>query len=67
MAGLTQEQKLSRWTTAPYPRAPRLGPRPFSISLVNSLGGSFVWGAQLRKQTLLRLSTNDFYADFPDY
>ena len=25
-----------------YPRAPRLGPRPFSISLVNSFGGNFV-------------------------
>ena len=43
MAGLTQEQKLSRWTTAPNPRAPRLGPRAFSISLVNSLGKGFVW------------------------
>ena len=42
MAGLTQEQKLSRWTTAPYPRAPRLGPRAFSISVVNSLDGGFV-------------------------
>ena len=27
----------------PTPRAPRLGPRPFSISLVNSFGGNFVW------------------------
>jgi len=27
----------------PYPRAPRLGPRAFSVSLVNSFGGSFVW------------------------
>ena len=27
----------------PYPRAPRLGPRPFSISLLNSFGGNFVW------------------------
>ena len=26
----------------PYPRAPRLGPRPFSISLVNLFGGNFV-------------------------
>jgi hypothetical protein len=31
-------------TGAPNPRAPRLGPRAFSISLVNSLRGSFVWG-----------------------
>ena len=51
----------------PEPRAVRLGCRPFSISLVNSFGGIFVWVAQLRKQTLLRLSTNDCYADFPDY
>ena len=29
----------------PYPRAPRLGPRAFSISLVNSFGGNFVWTA----------------------
>ena len=28
----------------PYPRAPRLGPRPYSISLVNSFGGNFVQG-----------------------
>ena len=27
----------------PHPRAPRLGPRPFSISLVNSFRGYFVW------------------------
>ena len=46
-----------------YPRAPRLGPRAFSVSLVNSLGGSFVCQHQLRKQTLLRLSANDCYAD----
>jgi hypothetical protein len=26
----------------PNPRAPRLGPRAFSISLVNSFGGNFV-------------------------
>ena len=47
----------------PHPRAPRLGPRAFSIGLVNSFEGNFVWVAQLRKQTLLRLSTNDCYAD----
>ena len=27
----------------PDHRAPRLGPRAFSISLVNSFGGNFVW------------------------
>ena len=27
----------------PYRRAPRLGPRALSISLVNSFGGNFVW------------------------
>ena len=27
----------------PNPRASRLEPRPFSISLVNSFGGDFVW------------------------
>ena len=27
----------------PYPRAPRLGPRAFSTSLVNSFGDNFVW------------------------
>ena len=30
-------------TGAPNPRAPRLGPRAFSISVVNSFGGNFVW------------------------
>ena len=28
---------------APYHRAPRLGPRAFNISVVNSFGGGFVW------------------------
>ena len=27
----------------PYRRALRLGPRPFSFSVVNSFGGNFVW------------------------
>ena len=27
----------------PCSRAPRLGPRPFSISVVNSFWGNFVW------------------------
>jgi hypothetical protein len=27
----------------PHHRSPRLGPRPFSISVVNSFGGNFVW------------------------
>ena len=31
----------------PYRRAPRLGPRPFTISDVNSFRGSFVWTASL--------------------
>ena len=30
-------------TGAPDPRAPRLGPRAFSISVVDSFGGGFVW------------------------
>lgn len=41
----------------PGARALRLGPRPFSISVIDSLGGGFVWVAQLRKQTLLSQST----------
>jgi hypothetical protein len=28
----------------PYYRAPRLGPRPFTISVLKSFGGDFVWG-----------------------
>ena len=28
---------------SPNPRAPRLGPRAFSIGPVNSFGGNFVW------------------------
>ena len=31
------------WTGAPNHKAPRLGPRAFSISLENSFGGNFVW------------------------
>ena len=46
----------------PYPRAPRLGPRAFSIDGVDSFDGGFVCQHQLRKQTLLRLSANDCYA-----
>ena len=38
---LAQSIQLSRRTQdrPPYHKAPRLGPRPFSISLVNSFGG----------------------------
>ena len=50
----------------PYPRAPRLRPRAFSIDGVDSFDGGFVCQHQLRKQTLLRLSINDCYADKPD-
>ena len=45
-------------TGPPYHRAPRLGPRAFSISRVNSFGGNFVCHHQLRKQTLRSPSTN---------
>ena len=47
----------------PRSRAPRLGPRAFSVGGVDSLDGGFVCQHQLRKQTLLRLSANDCYAD----
>jgi len=30
----------------PRSRAPRLGPRAFSISVVDSFGANFVWGAR---------------------
>ena len=47
-AGVTVAVRYGRdcgaWTGDPGPRAPRLGPRGFSISLVNSFGGNFVWG-----------------------
>ena len=45
-AGVTVPNRYSSpagpWTGGPYPRALRHGPRAFSISLVNSLGISFV-------------------------
>ena len=34
---------LNRQTQDPGSRAPRFGHRAFSISLLNSFGGSFVW------------------------
>ena len=48
---------------SPNPRAPRLGPRAFSISLVNSFGGNFVFHFQLRKQTWPSLNTDGWCAD----
>ena len=53
----------SPWTGPFYFRAPRLGPRAFSVGVVNSLRGSFVWVAQLKKQTLLSPSTYGCFAD----
>ena len=45
-AGVTAANPYSSpagpWTGPPYPRAPRLGPRAFSVSVVNSLSWSFV-------------------------
>lgn len=41
----------------------RLGPRPFSISVVNSFGGNFVCCHQLGKQTLPSPSTNGCYVN----
>ena len=40
----------------PYPRAPRLGPRAFSISVVNSFGGNFVWDRHLYSRTNFKLN-----------
>ena len=40
----------------PNRRAPRLGPRPFSISLVNSFGGNFVWQLHLYSRTNSKLN-----------
>jgi len=53
-------------TGTPNYRASRLGPRAFSISRVNSLGGGFVCHHQLRKQTSLSPSTNGCCADKAD-
>jgi hypothetical protein len=45
LQGVTWPNPYSRaarpWTGPPYHKAPRLGPRAFSISVVNSLGGKF--------------------------
>jgi hypothetical protein len=38
----------------PNPRAPRLGHQPFSISLVNSFGGNFVWQLHLYSRDNLK-------------
>ena len=66
-AGVTVPNAFSRVTRTrtgpPYHTAPRLGPRAFSISVVDSFGGNFVWVAQLRKQTLLSPSTYGCHAD----
>jgi len=44
-AGVTAANPYSSpagpWTGPPYPRAPRLGPRAFSVRVMDSLGGNF--------------------------
>ena len=59
-AGVTAANPYSSpagpWTGPPYPRAPRLGPRAFSISLVNSFGVNFVWQLQLYSRTNFKLN-----------
>ena len=42
---------------APNPRAPRLGPRAFNISIVNSFGGNFVW-MHLDSRTNFKLNSD---------
>ena len=51
-----QIETAGPWTGAPYPRAPRLGPRAFSIGLVNSFGGNFVWNCHLYSRTNFKLN-----------
>jgi hypothetical protein len=41
---------------SPYPRAPRHGHRPFSIGLVNSSRGSFVWQLHLYSRLNFKLN-----------
>ena len=40
----------------PHPKAPRLGPRAFSISLVDSFGDNFVWTVHLYSRTNFKLN-----------
>ncbi len=42
-------------TEAPYPRAPRLGPRAFSVGVVNSLG-VILFGCHLYSRTNFKLN-----------
>ena len=46
----------SPWTGPFYFRAPRLGPRAFSVSVVDSLKGSFVWGRHLYSRANFKLN-----------
>ena len=48
----------------PYLGAPRLGPRPFSISLVNSFGGNFVWLRNLYSRTNFKLNRTTALAEW---
>ena len=40
----------------PYHKAPRLGPRAFSGSVVDSLGGNFVWARHLYSRINFKLN-----------
>ena len=47
----------------PNPRAPRLGPRAFGISIVNSFGGNFVW-MHLDSRTNFKLNRDAALAEW---
>ena len=67
LQGVTWPNPYSRaarpWTGPPYPRAPRLGPRAFSVGSVVSFGVNCVCQHQLRERTFRSSSTNGCYAD----
>ena len=66
LQGVTWPNPYSRaarpWTGPPYPRAPRLGPRAFSVGSVVSFGVNCVCQHQLRERTFRSSSTNGCYA-----
>ena len=66
--GVTVPDPYSRaagpWTGGPYPRAPRLGPRAFSISLVNSFGGNFVGRLHFYSRTNFKINPGAAIAEW---
>ena len=52
------------WTEPPGSRAPRLGPRTFSVGGVDSLGWSFVWYRHLYPRTNFKFNRAAAFAEW---